>query len=239
MEILDGLEIIDLCLFHVQTKTLIIPDVHIGYEEYLNKKGILIPRHQYKLIMQNIKKIAKTAVEKYTNINSIVILGDLKHEFSRISETEWRHCLQFLDYLAKLTKNITLLQGNHDTFSNPIMKKRELKMAKALQINDMLLVHGDIVPELDKKTKKIIIGHEHSAITLYHGPRGEKFKCFLKGKFKRKDLILCPSFNPLIEGTDVSKEKFLSPFLKNAKIKDFEAFIIGDKPYYFGKLKHI
>ena len=48
-----------------------------------------------------------------------------------------------------------------------------------------------------------------------------------------------PSFNPIIEGTDVLKEALLSPFLKKANIKTFETFIVGDKVYNFGKISRI
>ena len=51
MKIHKDIEIIDLCLFLTKSKTLIIPDVHIGYEEALNKQGILIPRTQFNDIM--------------------------------------------------------------------------------------------------------------------------------------------------------------------------------------------
>ena len=43
--------------------------------------------------------------------------------------------------------------------------------------------------------------------------------------------------NQVSEGTDVLKEDLLSPFLTD--IKGFEAFVIGDKVYNFGKIKDI
>jgi len=50
-------------------------------------------------------------------------------------------------------------------------------------------------------------------------------------------LIVTPSCNMLIEGTDILKDKLLSPYLKN--IEDFEVFIIEDKIYDFGKIKKL
>ena len=47
-----------------------------------------------------------------------------------------------------------------------------------------------------------------------------------------------PSFNPLIEGTDILKEQVLSPFLKN--LKNFEVFILSKKEVFeFGKVKNL
>jgi putative SbcD/Mre11-related phosphoesterase len=93
--------------------------------------------------------------------------------------------------------------------------------------------------ELLKLCDTIIIGHEHPAVSLVSGSRTERYKCFLKGKFSRKDLIVTPSCNMLIEGTDILKEKLLSPILKNVDLKNFEAYIVEDKIYDFGKVKDL
>ncbi|MFH1439266.1 MAG: metallophosphoesterase [Candidatus Woesearchaeota archaeon] len=269
MQINKCIEIIDLCLFLTKSKTLIIPDVHIGYEEALNKQGVLIPRTQFIEIMKNIEKVMKDTIKRFKAINKIVIIGDLKHEFGTISETEWRQTLKFLDFLDKYCKNIILLKGNHDTILGPIADKRRLEVKTHIMIDDILLMHGhelptNILPEI----KTIIIGHEHTAISLKHGVRIEKFKCFLKGKWnleeekrklagisknkltklkdklrrlksKKLNLIVMPSFNPIIEGTDITKEQLLSPFLRKTKIKDFRVFIVGDKIYDFGKIRDL
>ena len=107
-------------------------------------------------------------------------------------------------------------------------------------MNKILIIHGDKAP--DKKLlngiKTIIIGHEHPAVTLKEGPRAELYKSFLKGKWKRYNLIVQPSFNLVTEGTDVMKERLLSPFLQQ-NLRDFDAFIVADRVYGFGKLKNI
>ena len=67
----------------------------------------------------------------------------------------------------------------------------------------------------------------------------EKYKAFLLGLWKRKKLIVLPSFNQCTEGTDVLKEYLLSPFLKGADLSLFDAYLVADKPYYFGKLRNL
>jgi metallophosphoesterase superfamily enzyme len=52
------------------------------------------------------------------------------------------------------------------------------------------------------------------------------------------NLIVQPSFNLVTEGTDITKERLLSPFLKQ-DLGDFEVFIVSDKIYKFGKVKDI
>ena len=81
-------------------------------------------------------------------------------------------------------------------------------------------------------------GHEHPAIGIQENARTERFKCFLVGTFKRKKLIVLPSFNLVVEGTDVLKQKKISPFLQG-NIKNFDCYIIADKVYKPIKLKEL
>ena len=81
----------------------------------------------------------------------------------------------------------------------------------------------------------LIIGHEHPAITLREGRKTEKFKCFLRGRWKGKELIVLPAFNPLMEGTDILTEPAISPLVKQMKRR--EVFVIGAKEVLnFGKI---
>jgi len=264
MKILPNIEIIGLALY--ADSTLIIADIHIGYEEVLNKQGVLVPRLQFEDIVKGIESIFKKL--KKDKIERIIINGDLKHEFGAISEQEWRNTLKFLDLLAKHCKGIILIKGNHDTILGPIARKRNVKVLdyyiidcnmnksnNELRINDntlkikknqknntskALIIHGDGIPEkkiLDQ-VDTIIIGHEHPAISLKEGPRIESYKCFLKGRFKGKNLIVQPSFNPIIEGTDILRDKILSPFLKQ-NLDNFDVYVVEDEVYDFGKLRNL
>jgi len=235
MKILEGIQIKDLALFIEKEKTLILSDIHLGYEEALNKQGVLIPRFQFKDIMQKMEKLINE-----TKPETIVLNGDIKHEFGHISEQEWRETLQFIDCLKKNCKQLILIKGNHDKITDIIAEKRQMKTTKNYSVNDIYITHGDFIPKDAefKKAKTIIIGHEHPAISLREGNRSEKFKCFLKGKYKDKTLIVMPSLNPINEGTDVLQERTLSPFL-DQDIKSFKVFIVADKVYEFGDIKKL
>ena len=207
------LQIIDLCLYLRKHNALVISDIHIGYEEALNKQGILIPRLQFQQTMKRIENDINNVLEinKDTNKNNIknnqkaniapkldfiIINGDLKHEFGTISETEWRQTLKFVDFLATKTERIILIKGNHDTILEPIAKKRNLKIVEEYSLgnedgngySEFYFCHGDKIPSTDsfKKAKTVIIGHEHPAISFKENLRTEKFKCFMFGKFKPK-----------------------------------------------------
>lgn len=235
MEILPQVEIKDLALYFKELKLLAVSDFHIGYEEALNKQGILIPRFQFQETVQRLEKILKSV-----HAETIVICGDLKHEFGRISETEWRQTLKVLDLMNKYCKKIILLKGNHDTILEPISTKRNLEIKEYYVAGGCLFLHGDKLPEKYgiqlKEIKAIIIGHEHPALGLKERARVERYKCFLKGSYKRKQLIVLPSFNLVVEGSDVLKERLLSPLLPK-DIGEMEVFIVADKVYSFGKIK--
>lgn len=236
MRILPDMEIKGLALYF--DSALVIADTHIGYEEVLNKRGFLVPRTQFEDMAKRMEKVFDELKGK--EIGKIIINGDLKHEFGTISEQEWRNTLKFLDLLAKHCKEIMLIKGNHDTILGPIAKKRDVKVIDKTIIGSILIAHGDKIP--DKKSlarvSTIIIGHEHPAISLKEGARIEKYKCFLKGSYKGKNLIVQPSFNTLIEGTDILQDEVLSPFLKQS-LDDFEVYVVEDKVYNFGKLKRL
>jgi len=274
MNVLNSIELIDLAIY--TNKTLILTDFHIGYEEALNKQGLMVPRFQFPEIMNRLEKIFLRLKGK--KIDRIIVNGDLKHEFGTISEQEWRHTLRLLDYFGQHCKEVILIKGNHDTILGPIAKKRNVKVLENYLIstiekkpikndsikeitintktqfeiiknkigkksngkNKILVIHGDKIPDksLLEGVSTIIIGHEHPAVSIKEGPRAELFKAFLIGKWKRYNVIAQPSFNLVVEGTDILKEEVLSPFLKN-NLGDFEAIVVADKLYGFGKVSSL
>src|SRR3989338_5634354 len=136
MEIAKDIEIIDLCLLLKKENILILADTHIGYEESLNKQGILMPRFQFKEIIERLEKIIKQTAK----VDKIIINGDIKHEFGTISEQEWRHTLRLLDFLGKYCNEIILVKGNHDKILGPIAKKRNVKVLEKIVIGENLIV---------------------------------------------------------------------------------------------------
>ncbi len=236
-KISSGVKAVGLGLFFEKESVLAIADFQLGYEEHLHKKGFLIPRFNFKKIKQMLKKM----FQKTGKLKKIIINGDLKHEFGSVSEQEWKEVIEILRFIQKNCEKIVLVKGNHDNFLKPVAKWENLKIVDEFFLGKILFVHGHKIPKksLLKKSETIVIAHEHPAIVLSEGIKSEKFKCFLKGKFKEKELIVLPSMNFVAEGTDVLNDRLLSPFLKQAELKEFEAWLFEEKPYYFGKLKQI
>ncbi|MFH1510248.1 MAG: metallophosphoesterase [Candidatus Woesearchaeota archaeon] len=230
MDIIPGVEIVDLALYIVKSRILAVSDLHIGYEEALNKQGFLVPRFQFKELESRL-----SAVIIKTNPCMIIVNGDIKHEFGEISEQEWRDALKILDLLS-LDRKVVLVRGNHDTILGPIARKRSIEVKESFVVDDIFFVHGDRIVEVPAGVKTVIIGHEHPALSLRENARIETFKCFLKGKFKKWNLIVMPSYNIVTEGTDILKEKLLSPFLQDG-VQDFEVYVVeGKEVLCFGRV---
>lgn len=238
MNIQNGIQIFGTTLFLEKSKTLIISDIHIGQEHSMKKSGFLIPLNHYKEILAITKKILNVSKP-----SRIIINGDLKHDFGKINRDEWDKITQYLKELRKYAKLI-VIKGNHDAILQPITDKLGIKLVSYYfeKEKGVYICHGDKIPTNSefKKANTIIIGHEHPAIRLSNGARSETYKCFIKGKYGKKNLIVMPSLNPISEGSEVLSEKLLSPFLKESNIKKFEAYIIGeDEVFYFGKIHNI
>ena len=98
--------------------TVVIADLHLGYEQSLNMDGIMVPKFQYQKILERIQEIIdRSAVKR------VVINGDLKHEFGRITRQEWKESLNFIQFLKENFSDVILLKGNHDNFTKFIAQK--------------------------------------------------------------------------------------------------------------------
>jgi len=235
VEIIKDIEAVGPALYLKQEDILIFSDMHIGYEEALVKQGMFVPKFHFKDLVKQVEKVLEDLGSKP---RTIVINGDLKHEFGTISEEEWRNTLKMLDFLKRNCEKLVLVKGNHDTVLGPIAEKRDVLLVDSLLDGDKMIIHGDKLVEVPAPIKTIIIGHEHAAVSIHEDLRKETYKCYLIGNYNRKKLIVMPSMNPLVEGSDILADKPLSPFLKK-DIGNFEVHIVEGDVYNFGKINQL
>lgn len=234
LEIFPGAVIVSLGLYLEEHKVLVIGDLHVGFEDSLIERGVLVPKFQERATLALLKDILDNCPGP---IAQVILNGDVKHEFARVSSPEWSGALKVIDLLLSKGHKVTIIKGNHDTIIGPIAKKRDIDVVKEFRVGRFLVTHGDAIPSVSG-SDCVIIGHEHPAVGLREGARIERYKCFLKGKFRSKTLIVMPSFLPATEGTDLASNRRLSPFLKK-DISDFEVFIVEERVYRFGRLSRI
>ena len=225
MRIHQNIEIRGLYLYLIQEKVLILSDPHIGYEEAMQRRGVLIPNFQFSDLKKNLLPVLG-------DVTTVVINGDFKHEFGTILYSERKQTKWLLDLFQG--KRIIFIQGNHDKILKSLVPKMEI--TDHVQFGKIVICHGDVIKDIDCDV--IIIGHEHVAIELKEGSRVEKFKCFLKGGYNGKVLIAMPSCNPLTTGTDMLREQRLSPYLQQ-NLDAFEVYVVSEKIYNFGRVKDL
>jgi len=240
----------------IKEEYLVFSDLHLGYEKYIFGENLIL-RSQLKETLKKIDRVFRSINKNC--IRKVIILGDLKHEFGKVSKEEFEECSKFLSYLkTRIEKNrksngqdikdyeIILIKGNHDKVLDFVVKKENFKLKDFYRIGDFFFLHGDKLYKEYEKSKFLILGHLHPAIVLSNKYKKEKFKCFLKGKWKNREVIVLPSFMPLSLGYDLNlideskKDKFF--VIDNKSLKNFEVLIYNNKEnivYNFGRLKKI
>jgi len=238
--ILPNTSLVGLALYFRSAKLLVLSDLQLGQESALIDHGVMVPKVNFRQIRKQLWHIFSQLKKQKCSVQTIVLNGDIKHAFHHASEQEWVESMDLIEHLKEQANEIVLVKGNHDTFLGPIAQWEQVRAVPEYYLpkEKILFIHGHKIIRTPQfaKAKTLVIGHEHPAVTLRDGAKVEKYKCFLKGKFEEKTIIVMPSFSALSEGTDVLQAGKLSPFLQH-NLKNFEAWLVEDKGYYFGKLK--
>ena len=200
----------------------VISDLHLGIENYLQKKGFALPRVQIKDIARDVKRIIK----KY-GVKKLVIAGDFKHEFGKMPYDDIEDLLSSLSEI-----DVIVVKGNHDASLSSLSKR--IKLVDSFEIDGCLVLHGHRKVELKGKA---IIGHEHPVVRIRYRGAIYTFPCYLRYK-SNADIIVLPAFSPLVSGSDVlSLDSFLSPMLPS--VDDVEVYAIEDDVFYLGKVRDL
>ena len=243
LKLLDEIEAVDLTLHLPSHQTLAIADVHLGYEADLIREGTLVPRRHFDDLTTRLARafehLGISGENRYTRI---IVNGDLSHQFGYLTFRELEESSALLKFLRDYFIEVIVLEGNHDGDLKPLHNHdQQVYVAGSYKLGDTFFLHGDEVPdEFDAEIKTLVIGHEHPAIGLRDRVTGrvEQYKCFIKGHFQERDLLVLPSINPLHQGTDLTRERTLSPFLDEKEINQFSVFPVSDEGncYRFGLL---
>lgn len=220
-------------------ESLVMADLHLGYEGVMADNGIFIP----KVNLKHIEDLISKAVEIY-NPKRVIIDGDIKNDFSKVTLDEFNELLGLINFLKSKKLSIILIKGNHDNFVDKYREAFKLEIyQQEMMIDNYLFIHGEMLPDEEhlKKADFIIMGHEHPSIAIYNDVGGkEKLRCFLLGKYKSKDILVLPAMSYFAGGTEVNilpKKELLSPLFRNIKINSMEVYSIGyDSTMDFGKL---
>ncbi|MFQ3308016.1 MAG: putative SbcD/Mre11-related phosphoesterase [Candidatus Nanohaloarchaea archaeon] len=210
-------------LYHRETSTVVISDLHLGLEGSMTQRGSYIPPEQLEDTLEEMEKI-----KKETEAEKLIVNGDLKTEFSTSRYSERQEIKKYLNKVTDLFEDVVFIQGNHDTFLSSILEEYGLRFLKYHVDNGILYTHGHIsLEELDVKESyhTIVIGHEHPALRLTDEVGvSEKIDCFLYGDMKDgKSIIVMPAFSQISKGVNVNEtpaSDLLSPIMREKVDKD-------------------
>ncbi|MBC7120828.1 MAG: metallophosphoesterase [Candidatus Methanosuratus sp.] len=215
-------------LFLPGYSSLVISDLHIGYESALRQKGVFLPQDSYIAMRQRIEGLISA-----TSAKRLVILGDLKHEFGKPSSQEWVEVKDLLESLRSIGVETHVVRGNHDNYVIAILSRYDVQLhEKFLLLDYIALLHGHVAIDIPKSARVIIIGHEHPAVSSLDSSGARyKFKCFLVGKYRGRRLVVMPAFSPLSAGSginEIDQKDLLSPYLRESDIDTFVPLAVED-----------
>lgn len=223
IELVEGLPI----AYIKSLNALVCADLHLGYEGVMAKKGMLLPKVNFKRIMEMIKE----AAEK-TGAEILIVDGDIKNEFSAVDQEEFNELFDFVKSVREMKLEPVLIKGNHDNFVERYKEPFKLKIyQQEAHIGKYLFFHGEELPREIKGAKMLIMGHEHPAIGVINAAgRKEKISCFLSGTYKRIPLLVLPAMNFYAAGVDInfqSKASLLSPVFRITNVDKMRAIAVG------------
>ncbi|MEM2781005.1 MAG: metallophosphoesterase [Candidatus Bathyarchaeia archaeon] len=145
-----------------ESRTLVVADLHIGWEIALSEKGIHVPTQAFRLLEK-----LKTLIKVYKP-NTLLILGDVKHTVATAELGEWQDIPEFFNELKKHISEIHIIHGNHDGNLDPLLPEGiKIQPSSGIVIGDAGFFHGHRWPSPALlKCKTLVMGHVHPVIVL-------------------------------------------------------------------------
>ncbi|MCH7560132.1 MAG: metallophosphoesterase [Nitrosopumilus sp.] len=225
-----------------EKKSLIVTDIHIGFENTLASNEIFIGKNS--TINETIQELLEMIDKEKPD--SVVLLGDVKSSIKSISRNEWDEVPMFFEKIREKC-DVILVPGNHDANIQKLVPDNISMISSTGMVDEnILLTHGHTMPsENFSHVDKIIMGHIHPVFfqedSIINGQRvwisikTEKENIF-PNKSGELEIIVIPSFNKYFYATHRKKyKKSISPIINKiksisrARIVTLDGTIIGDE----------
>ena len=216
-------------VFIEELSAVVITDLHIGYEDELREKGVIVPS-QWK----NMKVRIENIMEK-TKAEKLIILGDIKHNILRAP----RYVRRFFE---DMPYEIMAVKGNHDGGIEDMVDFK-VYPSQGFRIGKYGFIHGHSWPsEYVVKADFLLMGHMHPEIELFDSlKKSNKMACILHGNLNEKgiekygknmSIFVLPAFNPLV-GAPIGKP--LGPLFTKDLVTNMDIYLLNG--IYLGKRK--
>lgn len=208
-----------------EERALLVADLHLGYAWSHRQQGNLLPIAGTEDTLDRLQALAA----EYQP-SEIIVLGDIIH--TAVTEEAVLADLRRLHDLAGGVP-VRLITGNHDAQLASMLELAGLDapLHEDIVFDGHLLLHGHGSDDRDadfrcreaaRRGGRVILGHEHPAITLSDGVATTvRCPCFLVGD----DILVLPAFSPWSAGTNVRHGVFLSPFIRRANLTQTVAIV--------------
>ncbi len=205
-------------------KSLVLADLHLGYEGIMAKQGVLLPQVNLKSMLLSIGRACSGR-----DVSTIIVDGDIKNAFTTVETAEFNELYDFANHVRGIGAKLVLIKGNHDNFVERYKGPLGLEVYRQeTKIGDFDFFHGE---ELPSSKGFLVMGHEHPAIGVYDDTgRLERLKCFLFGSYKGSKLLVMPSASYFSSGTAVNiepKSALLAPVFKQIDVDEMRAVAVG------------
>ncbi len=202
---------------------LVVTDLHIGLEEELREKGVLIPSRA-EIMARRLVDLSDRS-----GCRDLVLLGDVKHLVPRMASRERRDVYVFFRDLLETFDTITIVQGNHDgILRNIVPRSVRFRSPHGYRVDDLGFCHGHAWPyKKVMEARTLVMGHNHPAVGFRDDlGRREIQPCWMRAPFVRKtkrysrlprEAIIVPAFNELCGGMPVNdvRARFLGPIFRD------------------------
>ena len=158
-ELLQHFHAIGPSLWMPSEKTLILADVHLGFEESLHQQGVLVPKRQLAELLALLEGILSNV-----HPETIILAGDTKHVFGKILRQEWNDAEKVFVLLKKNCQDSSSSKEN-DTSSNHSRNDSEQSSSKnSSSEKNYSHLHGDKFPNDTEHGENIMWAHTDTHI---------------------------------------------------------------------------
>ena len=191
LEIAPGLRLTgDGAAWLPDARTVIVADIHIGYELAAQRRGGYLPP----VVSGGAIGMRLLAMARELAATRIVIAGDLRHSTTDVDEFERTELAQFATALpGDVALDVVL--GNHDRGGSFVGRET----TGTLRIGGVDIVH---VPPTSRPVRWTVCGHLHPSITVRDETGASaRFPCVLAGE----RLVVLPALSDWAGGTSASR----------------------------------
>lgn len=220
LEIRPGVHITnDKCLILDEGPTLVIGDLHLGYERALENDGVYLPR----INTDSIRDALNDIISRYEPQRT-VLLGDIKHDFRHAGREEREQVRSIVSLISEASETV-MIKGNHDNFIQNVVNDMGVLAVDYVDVMGYRLEHG----HEDSGRRPVIIGHEHPSVRIRGSVSSNlKLLCFVHAE--EDGVIVIPPFSPFASGNDLYADGdcVMAPALKSSNYADARIYGVTD-----------